>query len=95
MIKLLVCLGSGLILAVGMVQLRQQRLELAHQQTELHHQIEDQQSRLWNQQLQIAVWTGPTAVMQTFSAHHFRMVPLSNSPVSRSWTQQSQTPDAE
>ncbi len=95
MIKLLLCLGSGLVLAIGMLQLRQQRLELAHQQTVLHNQIKSQQSQLWNQQLQIAVWTGPNAVTQTVNSHHFKMVPQSNSPVKRSWTVQIETPDAE
>lgn len=95
MIKLLLCLGSGMIMAVGMLQLRQQRLELAHQQTELHNRIQNQQSQLWNQQLQIAVWTGPTAVTQTVNSHHFKMVPQSNTAVRRSWTEQVETPDAE
>lgn len=84
-----------MILAVGMLQLRQQRLELAHQQTELHNQMKSQQSRLWNQQLQIAVWTGPNAVTQTVNSHHFKMVPQANSRMRRSWTEQVETPDAE
>jgi hypothetical protein len=95
MIKLLLCLGSGVVLAVSLLQLRQQRLELAHQQTELHDQIKNQQSRLWNQQLQIAVYTGPDAITQTVNRNHFKMVPESNSPVPRSWTEQTETPDAE
>jgi cell division protein FtsL len=95
MVKLLLCLCSGTILALAMLQLRQQRLELEHQQTELHDQIKNQQARLWNQQLQIAVGTGPDAVTQTVNTHHFKMVSESNSPVPRSWTDQVETPDAE
>jgi cell division protein FtsL len=95
MVKLLLCLCSGTILALAMVQLRQQRLELAHQQTELHDKIRNQQSRLWNQQLQIAVCTGPAAVTQTVNTHHFKMVSESNTPVPRTWTDQVGTPDAE
>ncbi len=95
MIKLLLCLGSGVVLAVALLQLRQQRLELAHQQTDLHDQIKSQESRLWNQQLQIAVYTGPNAMTQTMNSRHFKMASESNSPVPRSWTQRSETPDAE
>jgi hypothetical protein len=95
MIKLLLCLGSGVVLAIALLQLRQQRLELAHQQTDLHDQIKNQQSRLWSQQLQIAVYTGPNALAQTMSSHHFKMASESNSPMPRSWTERSETPDAE
>jgi hypothetical protein len=39
MVKLLICLTAGLALAVVMLELRQQRLELAYQCTRLHNQI--------------------------------------------------------
>jgi cell division protein FtsL len=94
-VKLLLCLCSGTVLALAMLQLRQQRLELQHQQTELHVEIKNQQARLWNQQLRIAVCTGPAAVTQTINTHHLKMISESNSPVPRSWTEQVETPDAE
>jgi hypothetical protein len=95
MVKLLLCLCGGMVLGLAMLQLRQQRLELEHQQTQLHDEIKDQQARLWNQQLQIAVCTGPAAVTQTVNTHHFKMISDSNSPVPRSWMDQVETPDAE
>jgi cell division protein FtsL len=95
MIKLLICLSSGVVLAVALLQLRQQRLELAHQQTELHDQIKSQESQLWNQQLQIAVYTGPNAMAQTMNSRHLKMASESNSPMPRSWIDRSQTTDAE
>ena len=82
-------------LALAMLQLREQRLEWEHQRTELHNQIKNQQARLWNQQLQIAVHTGPSAVSQTVTSHHLKMVSSSDSPVPRSWTEVVETPDAE
>jgi cell division protein FtsL len=95
MIKLLLCLGSGALLAIALLQLRQQRLDLERQETELHQQIRSQEARLWNQQLQIAVFTAPNAIAQTVNTHHLKMVPLTNTTGLRSWTQQTDTPDAE
>jgi hypothetical protein len=75
MLKLLLCLFSGLLLAVLMLQLRQQRLELSHECNVLHNRIEGQQAKLWNQQLQIAVYTAPNAIEHTVSEQSIRMVP--------------------
>jgi len=41
----------------------------------LHRQIESHQARLWNQQLQIAVYTAPNAIQQTVSNRELHMVP--------------------
>ncbi len=75
MLKLLICISSGVLLAVIMLQLRQQRLELNYQANQLHTQIEAQQSKLWNQQLQIAVYTAPNAISKTVGDHALKMVP--------------------
>ena len=77
MLKLLLCLFSAVLLGVLMLQLRQQRLELNHQANKLHNQIEAQQAKLWNQQLQIAVYTAPNAISQTVGAHELKLVPQS------------------
>src|SRR5215217_6961618 len=77
MLKLLLCLFCAVFLAVVMLQLRQQRLELNHQANTLHNQIESQQAKLWNQQLQIAVYTAPNAISQTVGAHDLKLVPQS------------------
>ena len=80
MLKLLLCLICGVLLAVLMLHLRQQRLELNHQTNRLHNQIEARQARLWNQQLQIAVYTAPNAISQTVGAHGLNLVPQSPLP---------------
>ena len=80
MLKLVLCLCSAVLLAVLMLHLRQQRLELNHQSNRLHNQIEAQQSRLWNQQLQIAVYTAPNAISQTVGMHDLNLVPQSPLP---------------
>ena len=77
MLKLLLCLFCALFLAVVTLQLRQQRLELNHQANKLHNQIEGQQAKLWNQQLQIAVYTAPNAISKTVGDRDLKLVPQS------------------
>jgi len=97
MIKLLLCLSTSLCLAVLVLQLRQQRLELGYQSNQLHNRIEDQQARLWNQQLQIAMYTAPNAISKTVGEHAIHMVPQSPLPANRQvdWRDPADDPDAE
>lgn len=97
MIKLLLCLGSGALLAVALLQLRQQRLDLEHEQTTIAEQIKGEEAKLWNQQLQIAVYTAPNAITQTVGVHHLKMVPATALRGRPAWIEQSQlaSPDAE
>jgi cell division protein FtsL len=81
MVKMLICLSSALGLAVMVLQLRQQRLELNYKISQLHRQIESNQSKLWNQQLQIAMYTAPNAIQHTVNNHDLKLVP--RAPVSR------------
>jgi hypothetical protein len=80
MVKLLLCLFSVVALAAVMLQLRQQRLELSHQNNVLHNAIESHQSKLWSQQLQIAVYTAPNAISKTVGEHALKMVPRTPLP---------------
>ena len=78
-----------------MLELRQQRLELNFQTNRLHNQIEQMQSKLWNQQLQIAVYTAPNAIKQTVSNHALKMVPQEPLPRGRTyWIDVANNPDA-
>ena len=85
MLKLLLCVLSAAVLAALVLQLRQQRQELGFQNRRLHDQIKGQQARLWNQQLQIAVYTAPNAIQQTVSNHNLKMVPQAPLPRGRSY----------
>lgn len=76
MIKLLLCLGTSMLIAICLMQLRQQRLELNHQTSELHNQIEARQGRLWNQQLQIAELTTPPAIKSDIGKQDLQLTPL-------------------
>ena len=98
MLKILLCLSTSMFLAVLILQLRQQKLELNHEVNQLHNSIESQQSKLWNQQLQIAVVTAPNAIAQTVHTHDLKMVPRSPLPAqTANWIQQGDesNPDAE
>lgn len=83
MLKLLLCVLSAAVLAALVLQLRQQRQELGYQNSRLHDEIKDQQGKLWNQQLQIAVYTAPNAITQTVSTHDLKMVPQAPLPRGR------------
>lgn len=97
MLKLLICLFAALAIAVTLLQLRQQRMEMNYQANQLHNLIEDHQAKLWNQQLQIAVYTAPNAISRTVGDHALNMVPVSPLPAQHStrWIDASVDPDAE
>ena len=83
MLKLLICLFGAAGLAVTVLQLRQQHLELGYQNAELHEQIRSHQGKLWDQQLQIATFTAPNAIANTVNAHDLKMVPQAPLPRGR------------
>ena len=83
MLKLLICLFSSAGLAVTVLQLRQQHLELGYQNAELHEQIRSHQAKLWDQQLQIATFTAPNAIANTVNAHDLKLVPRVRVPTTR------------
>ncbi len=97
MLKLLLCLFAALAIAVGLLQLRQQRMEMNYQANQLHNLIEDHQAKLWNQQLQIAIYTAPNAISRTVGDHALHMVPVSPLPAKQgtSWLDVVANPDAE
>ncbi len=83
MLKLLLCVISAAVLAALVLQMRQQRQELGYQNSRLHDEIKARQSKLWNQQLQIAVYTAPNAITQTVNTHDLKMVPQAPLPRGR------------
>ena len=73
MLKLILCTFATFAIAVVMLQLRQERREIAYQSNLLHDKIEAHQSKLWNQQLQIATYTAPHAITRTVGDHDLHM----------------------
>ena len=75
MIKLLLCLVSAVLIAVAMLQLRDQKRELNYQISQYHSQIESRQAKLWSQQLQIAIYTAPNAISKTVGDQDLKLAP--------------------
>jgi cell division protein FtsL len=97
MLKLLICLFATLAISFVLLQLRQQRLELNFQANRLHNEIERRQAKLWDQQLQIAVYTAPNAISRTVGEQKLEMVPQTPQPAMKrpSWIDVQNNPDAE
>ena len=98
MLKILICLFAGLVISVALLQLRQQRLELNFQGNRLHNHIAEQQAKLWDQQLQVAVYTAPNAISRTVGQQQLEMVPQTPLPARKSkngWIDAKGNPDAE
>ena len=96
MLKLTLCLICSLLLAVLVLHLRQQKLELAHQTNQLHNQIEALQAKLWNQQMRIAIPTAPNAIANTVDGHDLKMIPRAPLPGNNSaWVDRDASADAE
>ncbi len=83
MVKLLICLLTAVLIAAAMLELRQQRMNLGFQSSQIHRDIERAQVRLWNQQLQIGIYTSPNAIDQTVRQHQLNLkspTPAAGSP---------------
>lgn len=61
MLKLLLCLAAALAVGLGLLNLRQQRLELGNEANRLHRDLQAAQVKLWRQQVLIAKRTAPDA----------------------------------
>jgi hypothetical protein len=84
------------VIAICLLQLRQQNMQLGHQCNELHRQIRAREGKLWNQQLQIAIYTAPNAISQTVANHELTLVPQTPPPAGkRHWIDVESDPDAE
>ncbi len=75
MIKLFLSLVAFALIAAAMLQLREQKRELGYEINQLHSQIENRQATLWNQQLQIAIYTAPNAIAQTIGNNDLKLAP--------------------
>jgi hypothetical protein len=86
MLKLMICLLAAAAISLTLLQLRQQHMELGHQTAELHDQIRGRQARLWDQQVQIAIYTAPNAIQRTVDADNLNLKPQRPVPgTKRSW----------
>ncbi len=84
MLKLLLCLVCGSATAMALLELREQRLNLAFETNKLHNQIEASQGQLWNQQLEIAVATAPDALAAAAKGKDLKLT-SGKAAVEQSW----------
>ncbi len=68
-------------MAVAVLQLRQQELEQRHQAATLQQKVQAHQAKLWQQQLEISVYTAPNAVTRTVEFHDLKLVPEASLPL--------------
>ena len=80
MLKLMLCLVCAFVIGTVALQLRQQELELRHQATDLHQKIQAKQSKLWSQQVEIAVYTAPNAISKSLGEVEWRLKPERHLP---------------
>jgi cell division protein FtsL len=80
MLKMLLCILCAFLIGICLLQLRQQELELRHQTADLQMRIQAKQARLWNQQLEIAVYTAPNAMTQTIAQQGLKLSPAAKLP---------------
>jgi hypothetical protein len=92
MVKLLICVSFGLLLAALMLQLRQEDLSLNYQTNALHSEIESRQTILWSQQLRIAEATAPNAIAARVREDRIPLAPAAR-PQANNWLTPQQ-PDA-
>lgn len=75
MVKLLLCILCALCICGAMLYLRQQKLEINYQTNQMHRHMQTLQTELWNQQLQVAIFTSPNAIEHTVNAQKMQLVP--------------------
>lgn len=60
----------------------QQKLDLSYQTNQLHQRIENQQAKLWSQQLRIATYTAPRALIEAVDYQQINLVAATPLPAS-------------
>jgi cell division protein FtsL len=74
MLKIVLLIAVAAIIAFLLLEIRQQRIEYNYQTNTLYDQIEECQAKLWNQQLQIAMYTAPNAIAKTVDQKALHLV---------------------
>jgi len=80
MLKLLTCILLAIVLAGTVLHLRQQRMEINYKINQSHRRLQNLQIELWNQQLQVAIYTAPNAIERTVGSHNLKLAPATRNP---------------
>ncbi len=84
MLRLLFCILVGAAIAVTLLLLRQQRLQLRHECGVLHAEIVQSQRVLWRQQMEVATATAPDALARAVEQHAARQAAEQDRPADAS-----------
>ena len=80
MLKLLSCILCAFLATGVLLHLRHQRMEINYRINQAHRRLQDLQVQLWNQQLQVAIYTAPNAIEHTVGTHKMALVPATSTP---------------
>ncbi len=80
MLKLLLCILSAIIIAGTLLHLKHQKMEISYKTNQAHKRLQNLQIELWNQQLQVAIYTAPNAIESTVGSHNLNLVPAQTTP---------------
>ncbi|MBC7785057.1 MAG: hypothetical protein H7144_14565 [Burkholderiales bacterium] len=75
MLKLLLCIFSAVVISGALLHLKHQKMELSYKTNQAHRRLQNLQIELWNQQLQVAIYTAPNAIERTVGSHKLGLVP--------------------
>jgi hypothetical protein len=95
MVKLLLCILCAVLITGSLLHLKHQRMEINYKINQSHKRLQNLQIELWNQQLQVAIYTAPNAIEQTVGSHHLDLVPATALPLGGQGAAPSAEADAE
>ena len=95
MLKLLICLFCTTAMALMMLELRQQRLNLLFETNLLHNRLSASQAELWNQQLNIAISTSPNALAATVKGDALKLTAPKSGTQGKFWADDKNSDAAE
>ena len=75
MLKLLLCIVAAVVISGSLLHLKHQRMEINYKTNQAHKRLQNLQIELWNQQLQVAIYTAPNAIENTVGSHNLDLVP--------------------
>ncbi len=93
MVKLLLCIFSAIAIALSMHHLQHQKMVLNYRTNQAHKSLQNLQIELWNQQLQVAIYTAPNAIERTVGSHKIELKPAN--PTEQAQPASSSSSDAE
>ena len=78
--RLLVAIICAAAIGLGLLALRQQRLEMMHEMTQLHGQMDDIRTDIWKKQVQISEKTDPQSLKEANQRANLTLEPVVPEP---------------